>query len=132
VAFDRDCDVDAFSATLSEIVAGPLDAIRDGSLGCVQRGIRKTASEWRKRAPVRTGRYSRSIRSHVTSRGDEPAAEAGCPTMPGLPHLLEKGHARVGGGRVAPRVHIAPAAEEGFKAANEAFDRLMDEAVRNG
>ncbi len=43
-----------------------------------------------------------------------------------LTHLLEKGHAKVGGGRVAPRVHIEPVEQEMI---NE-FVQGVEEAIR--
>lgn len=40
--------------------------------------------------------------------------------VPGLPHLLEKGHAKRGGGRVSGRAHIAPVEKEVIKDFEEA------------
>lgn len=62
-----------------------------------------------------TGRYIRSIRSHMTSKGETPSGEIGAPKMPGLAHLLEFGHASPGGGSVRPKVHVAPAADVTFE-----------------
>lgn len=75
----------------------------------------------------KTGRYAKSIRHRMDGGGMTPEGEIGSPTMPGLAHLLEKGHASIGGGSVAGREHIATAAKEAF----DDFDKLVDEAVED-
>ena len=73
----------------------------------------KTAkSDIGKSAPVRTGAYAKSWRMKVT---EESAVGIGVtvysPSHYMLAHLLENGHAKRNGGRVAGERHIAPAEE---------------------
>lgn len=42
-----------------------------------------------------------------------------------LTHLLEKGHANVGGGRTAPRVHIAPVETEVIEKFTSDVERIL-------
>ena len=75
---------------------------------------------------VTIGKYAKSIRHRMMKRGGhEFEGEIGSPSLPGLPHLLEKGHARVGGGYVAGRKHIEPAADSAF----DRFEEFLDEAI---
>ena len=125
---DMAIDMDAFASTLTQITGEVNQSVVDVTPGAVKKGLRKGASEWRKNAPSRRGKYKKSIRWHMTDGGtDTPTGEIGSPSMPGLPHLLEKGHARVGGGRVRAIIHIAPAAEVAF---DETEKALLDDIGR--
>lgn len=72
-----------------------------------------------------TGKYAKGWKSTVD------AARTGTKvilhnTSPGLPHLLERGHAKRGGGRVKGEEHIAPVEKE----IAEKFEKAVKEAVR--
>lgn len=59
-----------------------------------------------------TGKYKRGWTSQVEEGRLSAQGVIYNKSVPGLPHLLEHGHAKRGGGRVAGTVHIAPVEEE--------------------
>lgn len=126
---DMSVDMDAFGASLSKILDDVNHSVREVPEPAVRKGLKKGAQEWRKNAPRDRGKYAKSIRWHITKGGPNAEGEIGSPTMPGLPHLLEKGHARVGGGRVAGIPHIAPAAEVAFDETEKAIIDGIERAL---
>lgn len=79
----------------------------------------------------KTGRYARSIRHHILSSGTSPEGEIGSVSMPGLAHLLEKGHASIGGGYVPAYEHIAPAADTAFGRFEDLLEQAIEEAIND-
>lgn len=122
---------DAFERTMAEIlggipkgVDGELPSAVSGASRLGRRRIRENLaafSGW----GMRTGRYAAGWAYRRKRTGDGWQGVVYNRDVPGLAHLLEKGHAKVGGGRVAGREHIAPAAEDAF----DEFERLVSEAV---
>ena len=91
-----------------------LEEYREMTDEVVQTAVDTVSKETRKivqaGSPVQTGGYQKGWAVKKTS------AKAGQVSItvynrkkPGLTHLLEKGHAKRGGGRVAGQPHIAPA-----------------------
>lgn len=126
-------EIDDFGRSMKQLLAAVEGDVQEGST----RAVRKAAQKGRKK--VKVNAESAGLRQEhdgqhyidgwtyrVKNTANGPTAEIGNKTKPGLAHLLEKGHAKVGGGRVEGIEHIAPAADETF----DEFIRLMNEEVR--
>lgn len=74
------------------------------------KGTGKYAAGWT--SQVKEGRYS--SQGIIYNRA-----------KPGLPHLLEHGHAKRGGGRTDGRVHIAPVEQEVIRSFEEAIKETL-------
>lgn len=147
---DITIDADAFGKTLEEILNKVGTSVDARTPKAVQNSLKEGEKSWKANArasfsgtywvggwgkpgygkPVKAGKYARSIKSHmIRGFGKEVDGEIGSPSMPGLPHLLEKGHAKVGGGSVPGREHIAPAAEDAFEKLEEELEKGIGEAL---
>ena len=120
---DVPVSIDRFAATMEQILGGVSDEVGAVSAEAVREAAKVGRRETSARAPVRTGRYRAGWSYRVRKSRSGASAEVGNKDVPGLAHLLEKGHARVGGGRVEGVEHIAPAADA-------AFDALESEVLK--
>jgi len=145
----RPVEADRFAKSLEGILERVGRGAEERMPEAVRAGVSHAARAWRrnirtevykgedgKRTYKKHGRtytvgaYARSIRSHMlTKDGPRPAGEVGAPKMAGLPHLLENGHARVGGGTVRGIPHVAPAADEAFAAFEDAVSLALGEVL---
>jgi hypothetical protein len=82
---------------------------------------KETVKQLNQTSPKMTGRYSRGWRTKKVGSAQIIHNE----TDYQLTHLLEKGHAKVNGGRVAPRVHIRPAEQQAIKKYLAETERLI-------
>ena len=86
----------------------------------MKKAVRKTAKsvkdEISANAPKRTGTYSKSWTAKKTKENSHSLEMiVHSKNRYQLAHLLEKGHAKRGGGRVSGKPHIAPAEENGVQ-----------------
>ena len=112
----RSCSIDE----LAEVINQGLQEYAELSALGVKRAVRKSAKTVKEQisanAPVKSGRYAKSWVAKTTEESSHRLVQTVCsPTRYMLAHLLEKGHAKRGGGRVSGKPHIAPAEAAGIE-----------------
>ena len=113
---------DDIMAGLQEYVSLANDSMKEA--------VKKTATSVKKEisanAPKDTGKYPKSWATKKTGENSHSLEmTVHSKNRYQLAHLLEKGHAKRGGGRVSGKPHIAPAEENGV----QLLEHLIEEAL---
>lgn len=117
--------INELSAKINQCLADYSDETQETVRNAVDKSSKDCVKQLKKTSPKRTGRYAKGWTRTAKLSGSKPMATVHNKNYR-LPHLLEKGHAKVNGGRVEGRPHIAQAES---KAAEE-FEKLVVEGVR--
>ena len=116
--------VDRMAEAVMEGLLEYAELVADVMKDCVKKAGNTVKKETQAGAPVRTGKYKKSWavkRQRETSNTLEVVVHSRNRYQ--LTHLLEKGHAKRGGGRVKAIPHIAPAEEKGIRELEEGIKR---------
>ena len=99
---------------LAEEIMQGLQEYADLADTAMKKAVRKSATQVN--APKDTGKYAKSWATKKTGENSHSLEmTVHSKNRYQLAHLLEKGHAKRGGGRVSGKPHIAPAEENGVQ-----------------
>lgn len=127
---------DQFAAALSEILGDIADGADEAVFQLVHDAVMEGRDEWRRgaaqyKARYHKGnwRYGRSV-TYRTLRKAHGVEGHIFSKKPGLPHLLEKGHAKIGGGSTSAYPHVKPAADYAFQFARAHLGEYIARELR--
>lgn len=133
-------ELDEFAKSVTDLVKVPFDRIEEGSEPVIKASCQKGRRECKKEAgnlglADKRGkdvwaRYLSGFRSTTKRKNKHNVVgEIGQKNVPGLVHLIEKGHNRIGGGRVRAFPHMKPAAKSTFEYATKKFEELVQKSL---
>ena len=119
---------------LADAIMTELNEYKDLSTEDMKKDVRKVAQTVKKdiqaNAPRKSGKYAKSWSVKTDKETNETLVlVVHSKTKYQLAHLLEKGHAKRGGGRTAAQPHIAPAEEHGME---ELENSIRRDLQKNG
>ncbi len=122
------CSIDNLAATIMEGLEEYAKASSEDVKTAVRKAGKDLKSEISTNAPKNTGKYAKSwtvTTQKETAHSLELVVHS--KNRYQIAHLLEHGHAKRGGGRVAARPHIAPAEEKVVSALEAEIERKLGE-----
>lgn len=121
--------IDAMADAIMKELNEYADSTAEGVKGAVQKAAKTVKAEIQSGAPVRSGKYQRSWSTKNTAESSNKLEiTVYSRNRYQLAHLLEYGHAKRSGGRVAARPHIASAEQSGI----ELLEQEIERCIRNG
>ena len=112
---------DSIDKILEEYQQDVTESVKDLSQRLTKEGVKAVKGESKGKFGG-TGKYAAGWTSQFET-GRFSAQGIIYNRLAGLPHLLENGHAKRGGGRVPGRPHIAPVEQQIIKAMQEGVER---------
>lgn len=116
--------INSVSSAVSNILEQYGDKVGDVLDEVIQEVAKEAKKELQATSPKRTGRYAKGWRTENTGSRISPGQTV-YNTQPGLPHLLEFGHAKRGGGRTMAQPHIAPVNDNIPQLVEERLERKL-------
>lgn len=119
--------IEGLADALEKILDQYGDEVAEKNEEIVQKAGRKAAKALRQESASKFKGEKYAAGWSVTFEGDRihQTAIVYNRKLPGLPHLLENGHAKRGGGRVSGRIHIKPVEDE----INKFFEDTLKEEL---
>lgn len=121
--------IDELAETIQKEMQSYSDHIVDATKKTADSVAKETVDELKNTSPRRTGDYAKgwtTTTSYENQRTKRNTVHNRRHYQ--LTHLLENGHAKRGGGRVAPRVHIAPVEQKAIKKLEDGIRKAAENA----
>lgn len=123
----RKVSIDQMDSAIMEELEKYADLAADELKAAVKDTAKSVRKDIQAGAPVDTGKYKKSWSVKTVSETSESIdLVVHSRNRYQIAHLLEHGHAKRGGGRVAARPHIAPAEQAG----NEKLEKTIKEKLK--
>lgn len=120
--------IDRLAAEIANAVRQYTESVSDSVAVAVEETAKDCTNEIKENSKFKSGKYSKGWKIVKRDRSGVTSRIIWNPKYYRLVHLLEKGHAKRGGGRVSGRPHVGPAEQ---KYVGELANRIA-QVIRNG